>query len=268
VQRPNPWPSGGPLYLSPPGKKATASEVPPVRKYMRLGYIAQIATPPQGTALEPDVLVGRDTGLFGKGYPGDDKWFAWLTQAIDRHGAQHCVWATAPDVPFDSAGTLARSLPWLGKVRSLGVPAAFCAQNGSHKPGMIPWDDIDVLFLAGGPRCAPCGYDGPGAKATPKSLPRCPYCGKRAREWKESPIAADLAAEALARGLKVHMGRVNSERRMRIATAYGCSTIDGTFVIKGPDKNIERMRKWYTNLPKRQAPHVELPLFEIQGVAA
>jgi hypothetical protein len=267
VQRPDDWPSGGALYLSPPGRKVKRGDVPPVRRYMRLGYIGQIATPPQGTALEPGVRVGYDTGLFGKGYPGDDKWFAWLTQAVDQHGPQNCMWATAPDVPFDSAGTLARSLPWLEKVRGLGIPAAFCAQNHCEKPGLIPWGDLDVLFLGGGPRCGPCGYDGPGVKATPKSLPRCPYCGKRAWEWKESPIAADLAAEALARGKRVHMGRVNSERRMRIATAFGCATIDGTFVIKGPDKNIKRMRRWYLNLPKRQPPHVELPLFEF-GAAA
>ncbi|MFE9127337.1 hypothetical protein ACFYOF_18290 [Streptomyces sp. NPDC007148] len=60
----------------------------------------------------------------------------------------------APDVPMDAAATLAESLPWLERIRGLGVPVAFAAQDGSEH-GHIPWDLIDVLFLGAPPSGRP-----------------------------------------------------------------------------------------------------------------
>jgi hypothetical protein len=259
-----PWPPGGPLYLSPPGPKDGRTF-----EFIDAGHIGAMTTPAQKNRLPGGVIaIGADTGLFGKGYPGDAAWFDWLRRTVDLYDALRFRWATAPDVPFDAAGTLARSLPWMERVRSIGVPVAFCAQNGCDRPGMIPWDELDVLFLGGGPRCPLCAYDGPGVKKSPRSLPRCPQCGRRAYEWKISAVAGELAAEAIDRGKAVHMGRVNSEKRMRIAAAFGCATIDGGFIVASPDENAHRMREWYAHLPARQPPHFQSPLFEYQERSA
>ena len=37
---------------------------------------------------------------------------------------------------------------WLARICSLGVPAACAAQDGSERDH-VPWDVIDVLFVAG-----------------------------------------------------------------------------------------------------------------------
>ncbi|MFD7015211.1 hypothetical protein [Streptomyces sp. NPDC059928] len=123
----------------------------------------------------------------------------------------------APDVPMDAEATLAESLPWLDPIRSLGLPAAFAAQDGSEH-GLIPWGRFDVLFLAG---------------STP---------------WKTGPAAQRLAVEAGERGLAVHMGRVNSRRRLRIAQAFGCTSCDGTYLAFGPTTNLPRLLAWMNEL--------------------
>jgi hypothetical protein len=58
------------------------------------------------------------------------------------------------------------------------------------------------------------------------------------------PAAADLAAEARARGLTVHMGRVNSLRRLRYAAAIGCHSADGTCLTYAPQQNLPRLLSW------------------------
>ncbi len=216
------------LYLTTPSG-------PKVREAMAAGRIGCMTTPAQGNRIPDGARYACDNGKFGKGWPGLGKWRAWLQATVQRYGADRCLWAVAPDVPFDAAGTLTESVPQLAYIRSLGVPAAFCAQNGAEEPGMVPWDDIDVLFLAGD------------------------------TEWKLSRAAADLATEAKRRGKAVHMGRVNSEARLRHAIAIDCDTADGTFVAFGPDINLRRLGEWFARMPKRQPPHVEFPLFEVEG---
>ncbi len=62
--------------------------------------------------------------------------------------------------------------------------------------------------------------------------------------WKLGPAAADLAAQARARGLWVHMGRVNSLRRLRHAASIGCHSADGTHLAYAPDRNLPTLLGW------------------------
>lgn len=197
------------LYLGTPSG-------PDVRAAMSDGLIGCMTTPAQGNVIPADTPIGADNGCFaqgGKGYPGDERWFDWLDNRVARYGADRFLFAVAPDVPFDAVGTLDKSLPWLDGIRDLGIPAAFAAQNGCDALG-VPWDAFDVLFLAG------------------------------STEWKIGPVAERLSREAHERGKAVHMGRVNSLRRLRIAEWFGCETADGTYLAYGPDKNLARLRRW------------------------
>lgn len=194
------------LYLATPSG-------PDVRAAMSAGLLGCMTTPAQGNRIPDGALYAADNGKFGKGWPGADRWFDWLETTVTRYGADRCLWAVAPDVPFDAAGTLAESLPWLGRIRELGIPAAFAAQDGCDLLG-LPWDEFDVLFLAG------------------------------STEWKTGPIAARLAREAKARGKQVHMGRVNSRKRLRLAHEFGCKTADGTYIAFGPDTNLPATLAW------------------------
>lgn len=42
----------------------------------------------------------------------------------------------------------------------------------------------------------------------------------------------------------MHMGRVNSERRLRYADAIGCDSADGTYLAFGPDVNLPDVLAW------------------------
>ncbi|MGW9029334.1 hypothetical protein ACWGQ5_35460 [Streptomyces sp. NPDC055722] len=48
--------------------------------------------------------------------------------------------------------------------------------------------------------------------------------------------------------MAVHMGRVNSRRRLRIAQAFGCTSCDGTYLAFGPDANLPRLLAWMNEL--------------------
>lgn len=191
---------------------------------MEAGLIGCMTTPAQGNILPEGCYWAADNGKFGKGWPGADAWYAWLAGQVERYGPQRCLWAVAPDVPFDAAGTLTESLPWLPRIRALGIPAAFAAQDGCEN-GLIPWDEFDVLFLAGS-------------------------AGDGTPNWKIGPIAERLCQEARERGKTVHMGRVNSLRRLRIAEWMGCDTADGTYLAFGPDKNLPQLLGWSQHIAR------------------
>jgi hypothetical protein len=185
---------------------------------MRTGLIDVMTGPYQGNTLPSDVPYGCDNGKFAAAGPrsrwlGHAAWYEWLTRQTERYGTHLCRFAVAPDVPFDAAGTLRESTPWLAKIRDLGVPAAFAAQDGCDTLG-LPWGDFDVLFLAG------------------------------STQWKTGLVACRLTQEAHERGLRVHMGRVNSEKRLTIARAFGCDSADGTYLAFGPDTNLDRLLGW------------------------
>lgn len=200
-------------FANPTGRAASA---------MLDGRLGYIDTPAQGNRRPDGVTWCADNGRFGKGWPGADAWWAWLQSHAGD--AESCAFVTAPDVVADAAATLAESLPWLPQIRSLGYPAAFVAQDGSEAPGMVPWDDFDVLFIGG------------------------------STGWKLGAAARSLVAEAKGCGKRVHMGRVNSARRLRYAQAIGCDSVDGTFLTFGPDVNLPRLLGWLAALAHPTLP--------------
>src|SRR5438445_6369403 len=95
---------------------------------MRDGLLGFIDTPAQGNGRPAGITWAADNGCFGSGYPGDDRWLSWLHR--QRGDAGRCLFATAPDVVGDAVATLARSRPFLPRIRRLGYPAAPVAQDG------------------------------------------------------------------------------------------------------------------------------------------
>lgn len=176
---------------------------------MTKGLLGQICTPAAGNAVLPGVDWCADNGVFGDTYPGDDAYLGWLA---DRP-ADRAVFAVAPDVVCDAQATLDRSAPLLPAIRKAGYPAALAAQNGLEHL-TVPWPDFDVLFLGGD------------------------------TDWKVGPHARRLTADAKAHGKRVHMGRVNSRRRLQVAAHMGCDSADGTYLAFGPDRNLPRLLSW------------------------
>jgi hypothetical protein len=177
---------------------------------MEAGRLGFIDTPAQGNKRPAGITWCADNGAFSDRFD-EDKWWRFLND--NAYAADSCLFAVAPDVVADAAATLKRSLPWLPKVRALGYPAAFVAQDGLEAL-TVPWDDFDVLFIGG------------------------------STGWKLGQHARTFVAEAKARGKWVHMGRVNSERRYRYAHSIGCDSVDGTFLTFGPDVLLPRLLSW------------------------
>jgi hypothetical protein len=170
-----------------------------------------MTTPAQGAAVPSAAVWASDNGCFGKGYPGGAAYLRWL----ENHPAprEDCLFASAPDVVGNAAATLDRSAPYLEHIRALGYRAALVAQDGLEDLA-VPWGTFDVLFIGGG------------------------------TDWKLGPGARGLAEEARARGLWVHMGRVNSLKRLRYARRIGCGSADGTFITFAPTENLARCLRW------------------------
>ena len=179
------------------------------REAMSAGLIGAILTPAQGNLLPAGADWCADNGCFGSGYPGDRAWLTWLHRM--RRRSESCAFATAPDVVADAGATLKRSRPLLPAIRDLGYPAAFVAQDGLVDP---PWDEFDVLFIGG------------------------------STGWKLGPAAAGLAEQAHRHGKPVHVGRVNSAKRMRYARWIGADSADGTYLTYGPDTNLPALLAW------------------------
>lgn len=157
-------------------------------------------------------LFAIDNGCFSTGDAFDPvAWIQWVTRYTMYR--RHCLFVVAPDVVGDAAATVARSRPWLPVIRALGFPAAFVGQDGQEHLD-VPWDEFDCWFTGG------------------------------STEWKLGDAAHGLAIEAKRRGKWLHMGRVNSWRRLSLAADRGYDSADGTYTAFGPDRNVPRLASW------------------------
>lgn len=112
-------------------------------------------------------------------------------------GLPGCKFVVAPDVVADAKATLRFFAQWEPVVRDFGLPVAFVAQDG-QEACYTPYDRFEALFVGG------------------------------TTQWKLSEQAASIIREAKRRGKWVHMGRVNSNRRIQYAKAMGVDSVDGS----------------------------------------
>jgi len=182
--------------------------------HMRDRTLGWIDTPNQANIRPDDVLWCADNGCYTETF-NETQWWRWLVKHAGHAGM--CAFATAPDVLGDHQATLTRSAPWLPRIRDLGYPAAFVAQDGATFDAM-PWQDFDVLFIGG------------------------------TDTFKFSWDAITISRHARRRGKWIHYGRINSQRRWRLARAVGAQSADGTFLKFAPDQNMIRLTRWLEDL--------------------
>jgi hypothetical protein len=134
------------------------------------------------------------------------RWRAML-ESIE-HASGRCLFVVVPDEVADAGATAAMFERYHEEVRRHGLPVALVAQDGlEDMPSWLArtWPRIHALFIGGGD------------------------------EFRLGPAAESIAAEAKRRSKWVHMGRVNSERRIRYAASIGCDSIDGTKWVRWRD---------------------------------
>jgi hypothetical protein len=189
------------------------------------GYpVGLITTPDIGSYcldMGERVPWAADNGCFAQGEKFNlSRYLAWL-QAIPPKHRQRCLFATAPDVVGDWTATWKRSQDVLPALRDLGYAAAVVLQDGAESDSAIDWQAFDAVFVGG------------------------------STGWKLSHHAERLCLQAKRERKWVHMGRVNSLRRIRAATEMGCDSADGTFLKIAPDANIPRMKVWLDSLHRQ-----------------
>jgi hypothetical protein len=127
---------------------------------------------------------------------------------------ENCVFVVAPDVVSNAIATMDAFRYWGCRIQAKGWPVAFAAQDGQELFDLPP--EFDALFIGG------------------------------STEWKLSHHALDLIRQAKKMGKWVHVGRVNSQKRIRHFQLAGVDSVDGTSVCFAPDKNyplLERQLK-------------------------
>lgn len=164
-----------------------------VRKYRRCGelIVPEAKNDPDTLRLE----MGRwamDNGAFSA---FNVEAFMEMLEAFQ--GRKGCRFVAAPDVVGDAHATLARWPFWSKVIRGAGFVPALVGQDGMTVED-IPWRELGALFIG--------GYT----------------------EWKLGSQAETLISFAKARGLWVHMGRVNSIERIGEAARKGCDSFDGS----------------------------------------
>lgn len=194
-----------------------------IRDAIMAGLLGCITTPSQGNVTFPDEWdVIADNGCFSDRWD-ERRWLAWL-DALPRS----VRFAVCPDV-FDPAGkpthgqTMRLWERFSPAIRRRGFTPAFVCQVGATVWD-IP-DDAEVLFLGG------------------------------TTEWKLGPDAWRIAR---ADSRWVHMGRVNSEKRMVTALEMGCDSVDGTYLTFGPEKNLPRLLRMLKQAHKKATATLDL----------
>lgn len=201
-----------------------------VQRHAASLHLGQLLTPANGNSVASVLATGLPWACDNGCFLGLDR-LAYIRLLREVAGQPRLLWVVAPDVVGDAEATRLRFGLWLPTLRHFGVPLAYVGQNGCTVKS-VPWFDIACLFIGGGP----CYPGGP--------------------EWKESEAARLLVVEAKRRELLVHMGRVNSDRRLDLAQRWGVDSVDGGQFSMFPDTHIPDALK------RLASEHKQLELWE------
>ncbi len=167
-------------------------------------YLGRLVSPRSGNSIKPGERWAADNDAYGAWDEG-----RFLKMLNRFQGTPGCLFVTAPDVVADAQATLDLFDIWQPRIAAMGFPVAFVAQDGAENLD-LPWDRFTALFIGG------------------------------STDWKLSASAADLAAKAKQLGKWIHVGRVNTQRRLRAAFALQADSTDGTGWSKFPDVYMNR----------------------------
>jgi hypothetical protein len=177
--------------------------------------VGALLTPRTGNRVPAALPFAADNDCFRGLNPA--QWLRFLAKLAE--GDSRPVFVTCPDVVADAGQTWRLYSLWAPVLRSLGLPVALVLQDGLERfkwRARLPstWDELAAVFVGG------------------------------STKWKESQHAAALVSEAKARGKWVHVGRVNSERRIRRFAELGADSFDGSGFSAWGDKRIALAVKW------------------------
>lgn len=160
-------------------------------------YVGMFKTPLSGYGFPRLQKIGMPLALDNGCYIGFDeqKFQKMLNMAKIFQGDIDLMWVTCPDVVGDAKATNDLFQEWRDALT--GFRVAYCGQDGAEDLD-VPFDDFDCLFIGG------------------------------TTDWKLSESARDLITHAKHIGKAIHVGRVNSEKRLRYCYRLGVDSVDGS----------------------------------------
>ena len=177
-----------------------------------------LTSPAVGIDLEKVVALGCpwavDNGCFGQFDPHAYLRLCARIRQLDRHAFR---WLVIPDVVADHRATVRRFLIWYPILRRMGFAPdelAFVLQDGAEA-GPLPQQEVLHYFIGG------------------------------STAWKESQHPRQIAARIVysygkEHGWTIHMGRVNTRRRLAIARACFADSVDGTGLLRYGSRRARR----------------------------
>lgn len=183
-----------------------------LRRMMAEGHgdvLGRLLTPRNGNAVKGFIEGGSPWACDNSAYSDfdADKFRRMVGRVEDR---PRLLWVAVPDVVGDARATLDMWHLWEPELRGR-VPLAFVLQDGQESLELPP---ADAYFVGG------------------------------TTKWKLSQCAESLCREAKRRSSWLHMGRVNSLRRLRVALAFGCDSVDGTGASRWGDIELPKLIRW------------------------
>lgn len=127
-------------------------------------------------------------------------------------------WVTAPDVVGDALATAQRFEEWQPQLAEMGLPIALVLQDGVEYMDRwldSVWPRIDAVFVGG------------------------------STDWKLGPDARHIVGEARWQGKMVHVGRVNSKRRIDYCRdELHADSVDGTMWCRFKNTHLRKGLDW------------------------
>lgn len=189
-----------------------------VRKHADSPWLGRLIQPRNGNDIGELATCGLDYGADNDALQGvNPAALLTLWRELAETKTPRLRFVTAPDAVEltptgprgDWGGTLWLWRCWRRTLADLALPAAIVAQDGATVD-TVPWGEIDALFVGG------------------------------STAWKLSRSAALLIRAAAVRGKWVHVGRVNSMRRLQHFDPLPVNSFDGGQFSMFPDTYIPR----------------------------
>jgi hypothetical protein len=179
----------------------------------RFGYIQNI----HAGGTREAIYAGYKWLLDNNAYTGRFDYEKWidLLQQYESYAAT-CVGVVIPDVVGNAAATTAQWDYYSHMAGAYGYPVAYVTQDGLED-SMVPWDELDVLFIGGTDQ----------------------------HKLKESWPFIEKAKEL---GIWVHVGRVNSLKRAE--SFYMADSVDGTLLKLNCTAYMQRLHLRMMDLAK------------------
>lgn len=136
---------------------------------------------------------------------------------LEKIEGTNCIFVPCPDRVGDSVVTLKLFHVWRPIIKKYNLPVAIVLQDGASVTS-IPYHMVDAVFIGG------------------------------TTEFKLGEDVRQIVKRAKEYGKWVHMGRVNSNKRLKYAHSIGCDSVDGSGYSMFPNQKIPEALEFLKNI--------------------